>query len=230
MLLNLDIRTQLKELAKKEFKEPVTIKLFSQAIGCESCQTAEELLKETVEVLSEAVGKDKIKLEILSPFTNKEEAERYGVDRVPTIVIEGDKDYGIRYIGLPAGLEFTTLINGIFHVSKRQPQLSEKTVEFLKQIDIPIEIWVFVTQTCGYCPAAAVMAWDFALASDYITSKVIDASENPDLAQQYQVVGVPKVVINRGMAEFVGAHPENAFLGYVMAVYEKLKKEQSETQ
>jgi len=225
MLLNLEVRAQLKELAQKEFKEPVTLKLFSQAIGCESCQTAEQLVNELKEVFQQAVGEDKFKVEILSPFANKEEAEKYGVDRVPTLVIEGDKDYGIRYVGLPAGLEFTTLVNGIFHVSQRKPQLSEKTLELLKQIDEPIEIWVFVTQTCGYCPAAAVMAWDFALASDYITSKVIDASENPDLAQQFQVVGVPKVVINRGMAEFVGAQPENAFLGYVMAVYERLKQQ-----
>ena len=225
MLLNLEVRTQLKELAQKEFKDPVTIKLFSQAIGCESCQTAEELLKEVHEVLKDAVGEDKIKLEILSPFLNKEETEKYGVDRVPTIVLEGDKDYGIRYIGLPAGLEFTTLVNGIFHVSQRKPQLSDKTLEILQQIDIPIEIWVFVTTSCGYCPAAAVMSWDFALASDYITAKVIDASENPDLAEQFQVVGVPKIVINKGLVEFVGAQPENAFLGYVVAAYEKLKRE-----
>lgn len=230
MLLNLEVRTQLKELAQKEFKEPVNIKLFSQAIGCESCQTAEELLKETVEVIGDAVGQDKIKLEILSPFTDKEITEKYGVDRVPTIVIEGEKDYGMRYIGLPAGLEFTTLINGIFHVSQRKPQLSEKTVELLQSVDIPIDIWVFVTTTCGYCPAAAIMAWDFALVNDNITAKVIDASENPDLAQQFQVVGVPKIVINKGAAEFVGAQPENAFLGYVMAVYEKLKREQEQAQ
>ncbi len=225
MLLNLEVRTQLKELAQKEFKEPVSIKLFSQAIGCESCQTAEALLKEVHDVLKEAVGEDKVKLDILSPFLNKEETEKYGVDRVPTIVLEGDKDYGIRYIGLPAGLEFTTLVNGIFHVSQRKPQLSDKTLEILQQIDIPLEIWVFVTTSCGYCPSAAVMSWDFALASDYITAKVIDASENPDLAEQFQVVGVPKIVINKGLVEFVGAQPENAFLGYVVAAYEKLKRE-----
>ena len=225
MLLNLDVRTQLKELAQKEFKEPVSIKLFSQAIGCESCQVAEQLLNELGQVLKEAVGEEKIKTEVLSPFLNKEETEKYGIDRVPTFVIEGDKDYGIRYIGLPAGLEFTTLINGIFHVSQRKPQLSDRTIEFLKQIDKPIEIWVFVTQTCGYCPTAATMAWDFAIASDYITSRVIDASENQDLAEQFQVVGVPKIVINKGLVEFVGAQPENAFLGYIVAAYEKLKKE-----
>ena len=223
MLLGLDIRSQIKDIFEKEFKEPVTVKLFSQAIGCESCQTAEDLLKELVEV----VGEDRLKYELYTPVLEKDIAEKYGVDRIPTIVIEGDKDYGIRYIGLPAGLEFSTLIQGILQVSKRKPNLSEKTVELLKDIDIPIELMVFVTTSCGYCPSAAVMAYNFALASDYITAKVIDASENPDLAEKFQVVGVPKIVINEGLAEFVGAQPENAFLGYVMAVYERLKKEKA---
>ena len=223
MLLGLDVRSQIKDIFEKEFKEPVTVKLFSQAIGCESCQTVEELLKELVDV----VGEDRIKYEIHTPVLEKEIAEKYGIDRIPTIVIEGDKDYGIRYIGLPAGLEFSTLIQGILQVSKRKPNLSDKTVELLKEIDLPIELMVFVTTSCGYCPSAAVMAYNFALASDYITAKVIDASENPDLAERFQVVGVPKIVINGGLAEFVGAQPENAFLGYVIAAYEKLKKEKS---
>ncbi len=221
MLLGLDVRTQIKDIFEKEFKEPVTVKVFSQAIGCESCQTVEELLRELVDV----VGEDKVKYEVHTPVLEKELAQKYGVERIPTIVIEGDKDYGIRYVGLPAGLEFSTLIQGILQVSKRKPNLSEKTLELLRQIDVPIDIMVFVTTSCGYCPSAAVMAYNFALASDYITAKVIDASENPDLAERFQVVGVPKIVINEGVAEFVGAQPENAFLGYIIAVYEKLKKE-----
>ena len=226
MLLGLEVRTQLKDICEKEFEKPVTLKVFSQAIGCDSCQTVEELMSELVSV----VGEDRLKYEVYSPVIDKEVAQKYQVDRLPTIVIEGDKDYGIRYIGLPAGLEFSTLVQGILQVSKRRPNLSEKTIELLKQVDIPIELMVFVTTSCGYCPSAAVMAYNFALASDYITAKVVDASENPDLAERFQVVGVPKIVINQGEAEFVGAQPENAFLGYVIAVYEKLKKEKAGAQ
>ena len=221
MLLNLEVRNQLKDIFEKEFKEAVTIKLFSQAIGCESCETVEALVEE----LRSAVGEDKIAYELYSPVIDKEKAEEYGIDRIPTIVIEGDKDYGIRYIGLPAGLEFSTLVQGILQVSKREPKLAPQTIEQLKNIDIPIELMVFVTTSCGYCPSAAITAYNFALASDYITAKVIDASENPDLAERFQVVGVPKIVINEGTAEFVGAQPENAFLGYIVSVYEKLKRE-----
>jgi len=220
MLLNLEVRTQLKDIFSKELKEQVNLKLFSQAIGCETCQVAEELLKELADVEPE-----KIKLEVYSPLIDKEISQKYGIDRVPTIVIEGDKDYGIRYIGLPAGLEFTTLVQGIVQVSKREPKLSERTVEMLKNIDLPMEIMVFVTTSCGYCPSAAITAMNFAMTNDNITALIVDASENMDLAERFQVVGVPKIVINRGLAEFVGAQPENNFLGYVISAYEKLRRE-----
>ncbi len=220
MLLNLEVRTQLKDIFSKELKEQVNLKLFSQAIGCETCQVAEELLKELADV-----DPEKIKLEVYSPLIDREVSQKYGIDRVPTIVIEGDKDYGIRYIGLPAGLEFTTLVQGIVQVSKREPRLSEKTVEMLKGIDLPMEIMVFVTTSCGYCPSAAITAMNFAMTNDNITALIVDASENMDLAERFQVVGVPKIVINRGLAEFVGAQPENNFLGYVISAYEKLRRE-----
>jgi len=219
MLLSADVKTQLKDLFDREFRETVTLKLFSQAIGCDTCQTVEGLLKELVDT----VGEDRLKYELHTPLLEKELANKYGIDRVPTIVIEGDRDYGIRYTGLPAGLEFSTLASAIIQVSKREPNLSAKTLELLKDITAPIEIMVFVTTSCGYCPSAAVMAYNFAIASDYITAKVIDASENPDLAERFQVVGVPKIVINDGLVEFVGAQPENAFLGYILSAHEKIK-------
>ena len=91
MLLNLEVRTQLKDIFSKELKEQVNLKLFSQAIGCETCQVAEELLKELADV-----NPEKIKLEVYSPLIDREISQKYGIDRVPTIVIEGDKDYGLR--------------------------------------------------------------------------------------------------------------------------------------
>ncbi|MGC8853119.1 MAG: protein disulfide oxidoreductase [Hydrogenobacter sp.] len=223
MLLSLDVRTQLKDIFSKELKEKVKLKLFSQAIGCETCSIAEDLLKEVSQVEPE-----KIELEIYSPLIEKEMAQAYGIERVPTIVIEGDKDYGIRYVGLPAGLEFSTLVQGIIQVSKRTPKLSEKTIELLQGIDLPMEIMVFVTTSCGYCPSAAVMAMNFALANENIRALIVDANENMDLAERFQVVGVPKIVINRGLVEFVGAQPENAFLGYIISAYEKIKREKNE--
>ena len=47
------------------------------------------------------------------------------------------------------------------------------------------------------------------LANPYISADVIEVEEFPDLARQYQVMGVPKTVINDKLA-FMGDLPDEA--------------------
>ena len=49
-----------------------------------------------------------------------------------------------------------------------------------------------------------------AIASDKVSSDVIEVSELPHIAQRYQVYAVPKTVIN-DKVQFEGAVPESAF-------------------
>lgn len=53
-----------------------------------------------------------------------------------------------------------------------------------------------------------------AIASPKVRADIIEASEFPELATQYNVYAVPKIVINEA-TEFVGAQPEPQFVGYV---------------
>ena len=59
------------------------------------------------------------------------------------------------------------------------------------------------------------MAHQLAIINDHITADVIEASEFPDMAQRYQVYGVPKTVINESTA-FEGAMPERQFIEQVL--------------
>jgi predicted DsbA family dithiol-disulfide isomerase len=54
-----------------------------------------------------------------------------------------------------------------------------------------------------------------AVASPRVTAECIEATEFPDLAQRYQVMAVPKIVIN-DRVQFEGALPEPDFLGAVL--------------
>src|ERR1043166_6359492 len=51
-----------------------------------------------------------------------------------------------------------------------------------------------------------------AIASPRVRAECIEANEFPELSQRYQVMAVPKVVINDRVG-FEGALPERAFLG-----------------
>ena len=59
------------------------------------------------------------------------------------------------------------------------------------------------------------LAQHMAIASPKVRAECIEANEFPDLSQRYQVMAVPKVVINDKVG-FEGALPERDFLGAVL--------------
>ncbi len=133
------------EFLKKDFndklKNDVKLIFFKSEDACLYCKEAKDILLE-VSGLS-----DKISFEEYDFDKDADKVKRYNIKRTPAIVIEGDKDYGVRYYGMPAGHEFMTLIHGIINVSAKESGLSEKTVEKLKEITKPYNIQVFVTPT-----------------------------------------------------------------------------------
>jgi alkyl hydroperoxide reductase subunit AhpF len=133
-----------REAVKKEFEklaDPVKLTVFSQALGSEACQQTEWLVKEVVGLT------DKASMEVLNLVLDREKAEAYGVDRVPAVVVEGAKDYGIRFFGLPAGYEFTNLIDAMVVASTGRPALSVETQTALSGLAAPVHIKVFTTPT-----------------------------------------------------------------------------------
>jgi len=192
-----------------EMKEAVKLLHFTQALNCDSCSAAQKLLEE-VAALSE-----KLILEVHNLLLEKELAARYGIDKVPATVIEGERDYGIRLYGLPAGYEFAVLLEDILHVSKRDSGLEPESRERLKALRQPVHLEVLVTPTCPYCPAAARLAHQLAIESEWITADMVEAAEYPELVQRYRVRGVPKTVIN-GRQFVDGAVPEEELIEQVL--------------
>jgi len=70
---------------------------------------------------------DKLTVKVLNPHIERDEAAAYGVSVTPVVVVEGAKDYGIRFLGVPAGYEFSNLMDSILAVSSGQAQLKDET-------------------------------------------------------------------------------------------------------
>jgi glutaredoxin-like protein len=218
------IPDELKEKTKSELQRalvnPVKLLMFTQELECKFCSETRQLLQEL------AVLSDKITIETYDLMTNADKAKAFNIDKVPAIVVMGEKDYGIRIYGMPYGYEFQTLLAAVVAVSRRETDISETTKSILKEIKTPVKIQVFVTLTCPYCPIMASMAHKFAMENDLIEADAVDAGEFPQLAIRYMVMGVPKTVIN-DKVEFVGALPEDAFLQQVLqAIGEPSQQEQ----
>jgi glutaredoxin-like protein len=202
-----------KELLKNDFKEklvdPVKIVMFTQEFECRFCSDTRKLAEEL------ATLSDKITAEIYDFVADGAKAKEYGIDKIPALAIIGKKDYGVRIYGIPYGYELQTLIEAILNVSKGKTDLSDKTKSILKEVKSPVHIQVFVTLTCPHCPVAADVAHKLAIESDMVKADVIDSSEFPDLAMKYNVIGVPKIIINEKV-EFVGAFNEDLFAEHVL--------------
>ena len=128
------------ELAK--LAGPVKLIVFSTSLGAsEYCVETERLVKEVAEC------SDQVTVEILNLHIDRDRAAAYGVDRVPAIVVEGARDYGIRFFGIPMGYEFTNLIDSMIAASSGTPTLGAATLERLAGLKEQIHIQVFSTPT-----------------------------------------------------------------------------------
>ena len=133
-----------KKAVEKEFaklQDPVKIVYFTQEMECQYCEQTRELLQEVADL------SDKLSVEVYDFVKDKEKALQYGIDKIPATIIEGKKDHGIRFFGVPSGYEFSTLLGSILEVSTSESGLSKKTKSLVRSINTPIHIQVFVTPT-----------------------------------------------------------------------------------
>lgn len=202
--INEDTKKHVKEMFD-DLKSDVRILFFRCDKECMVCDTTLDLL----EKVSELSGK--VSIEKYDCDKDKKKAKELNVERCPTTIIMGEKDYGIRYSGIPSGYEFGPLIESIVEVSMGETYLSEDALRRLKKLDKSVDIKVFVMPTCPYCPAMVRLAHRLAVASNRIKSEMIESMEFRDMALKYNVIAVPKTVIN-DKVEVVGLQPESEFV------------------
>ncbi|MBN2495275.1 MAG: thioredoxin family protein [Deltaproteobacteria bacterium] len=178
----------------------VRIVYFTQEHECAYCKTTREILTELCAL------SDKLELEVLDFVADRARAEEYGVDKIPATALMGAEDYGIRFYGVPAGYEFTALVEGIIDVGRRSADLPEPLLAELRAWDRPVHLQVAVSPTCPYCPAAVRAAHSLALMGKSIRADMVEISEFPHLAVKYGVQGVPHTVIEE-VHSVVGAMP-----------------------
>lgn len=204
LLKDEDQRFLREEFARK-LAGPVKIVFFTQAQDCMFCQPTEQIVRELLPL------SDKLSLEPHDFAPGSEAAQRYGVDKIPAIALAGAKEYGVRFYGIPAGFEFSTLVADIIDVSRGETGLSPEARDKVRAIAKPVDIQVFVSPTCPYCPPAVRLAHMAAIENGLITAAMVEATEFPHLAHKYDVAGVPRTIFN-GTLSLEGAAPEPLFV------------------
>lgn len=216
-LMTAEEKKTLQTLFAQGLQDDVTLTYFTQRESsliipgqeCALCQETRELLEELVNT------SEKLHLVVKDVVREEQEARELDIERIPALLLHGQNKGTMRFFGIPAGYEFSTLVEDLLDVSKGTTTLSAATRQANATIEQDLHIQVFVTPTCPYCPRAARLAHKLALENAHVTADVVEISEFIDLAERYQVQGVPKTVIN-DRVEFVGALPEPRFLEAVL--------------
>ncbi len=186
----------------------VTLLFFTQTIGAPDTALIARQVIDEVAGLSERVSVEEVNL-----ILDREKSAQFGIDRIPAIVLLRDgADTRMRFLGAPAGYEFSSLIESIILAGTDDSGLSEDSKALIaEKATAPMDIKVFVTPTCPHCPRAVTLAHRMAVESPNISATCVEASEFHDLSRQYRVTGVPKTVSSVG-AEILGALPEDDFV------------------
>jgi glutaredoxin-like protein len=208
-------RDTLRAMLARELVDDVELLFFTRSRvshpapeerACETCDEMAELLVELV-ALSE-----RLRLTTYDVRTDSASATRYNVTALPTVLLRratvtNDAAANIRFLGLPAGYEFTTLVADVVDISKGRTDLAPATLNVVRALTEPVHIQVFVTPSCPSCPRAARLAHQLAMENPVIVADVIEANEFPALSERYAARSVPKTIINNRV-QFVGALPE----------------------
>lgn len=138
----------------KQLKNPVKLVFFSQALDCEYCPLTQQILEEVVGL------SDNVKLQTFNFAIDKDQVAQFHIERVPAIavvrvetkMVDGkqetfDRDYGIRFYGVPAGYEFASLLGDIQDVAAGDSGLNPQSRAALAELKEPLHLQVFTTPT-----------------------------------------------------------------------------------
>ena len=184
-----------------ELDGAVRLVLFTQESDCHYCPETRQLVEEIAGL------SDQLAVEVYDFVADGEKAGEMKIDKIPAIAVLGAEDYGVRFYGIPSGYEFTSLLHAIRLVADGSNELSEATLQVLADLKEPVHMQVFVTPTCPYCPQAVTLAHRMAIASPMVRADMVEATEFPELSMSYEVMGVPRTVINETV-HIEGAAPE----------------------
>lgn len=171
---------------------------------CAYCKPTREMLQEL------AALSDLISLRVHIFEEAAADRAKFGIERIPGIVLRGPSIDGpaFKFYGMPGGTEFPAFLEAIVDISRGEVLLSEQSFREFAKVHDEINVRVFVTPTCGYCPQMMRAAYQLSLANPKVRAEVIEVNEFPDLADRYQVRAVPLTVIADKVAIPGAMHPD----------------------
>jgi thioredoxin len=212
----LDPKTEeaLKAKFAAELKTPVDVKVFSTGIIVDPAKPEASEINQFANQLVDELHAMDPRILVEHSGMESETAVKMKLTTSPSILIGYDEGYRIIYNGAPLGHEASSFIDTICMVSGKETGLSPESKAALSKIDKPVNLQVFVTPTCPYCPKSVFLANQIAVETKgMVTAECVESMENQELSKKFNVSSVPQQVINADLGSItIGAQQEKVFV------------------
>ena len=204
--------------ALSPIEDRVEVLVFKGSQTTPNEHTEVGLQDETLALLRE-VAEQNDKISILERSLSDSEAQALGLNYAPTLLFReaGSQRSNIRFLGMPSGYEFSTLIETLVMLGTGNSGLGERSQAEISTLQQPISMQSFVTPGCPYCPKAVLTAYKLAFHNPQVTAEGIEANEFPQLSSRWNISGVPDTIISGQSQERVlGGQPDRVFVEAVL--------------
>ncbi|WP_311678479.1 thioredoxin family protein [Sneathia vaginalis] len=111
-------------------------------------------------------------------------------------IFDGNTATGIVFSGIPGGHEFNSFILAILSIFGLGEKLTQIQINLVKDIHDKINIDVFISLSCTFCPDVVQSLNRIALVNKNIRVNTIDGNEYIDEVREKRVMASPSLYIN----------------------------------
>jgi alkyl hydroperoxide reductase subunit AhpF len=189
----------------KRLNKPVRLVLFTSDKGCTACPDMLDLARAIKSYF------DKIALESYDLVMDRDKSQQYGVELVPSIVLQGGDAEMVTFCGLIEDVFLNILVDTIQSLSNKKVWFPDDVRRVLKHLDHDVKIRVFVESDCPLCRPVAETAIGLALESRFVTTDIIVADDYPDLIRKHNIKKLPMTIFGENL-QMDGHVTESEFL------------------
>jgi alkyl hydroperoxide reductase subunit F len=138
-------------------------------------------------------------LEDIAGLSDKIRVRLDGQDaRRPSFSVgRSDEDLArIRFVGLPMGHEFTSLVLALLHTGGHPPKIEARVAERIRALPGTFRFETFVSLSCHNCPDVVQALNLMAVLNPGVSSTMIDGALFQKEVEERQIMGVPTVFLN----------------------------------
>jgi glutaredoxin-like protein len=174
----------------QHIQNDVKLVYFTRETNCAYCKVAGTLYKSLASLTH------KIQLESVNFAFDSNKDKKFDIFAVPALAVLAPRIHGISYYGLPWGQELNDFLDDLIYISRSENSLPEEVNEKLTILHRNVKLKIFISPECPYSLPAAKLGVKLSVASAHISVDIINAPEFLELAQRYNVRGIPMTVVS----------------------------------